>query len=363
MIKVFGKIESLKKIRTLLKIRGLTQFNSIGDINKYLLNYESKIRDIRKEAVLHVDKEHELLVEKKSKLKKQEIFLRELIIKDLSSEISKIQSQILNCEMENVDNNTASFFNYLKLKFYRFRKRKLIDKQQIRINEETAHLQLECKDIDSRLTNYKSFRLSLIEIQAATKSNKIEFTKEVLDEISPLIAGAIGESKVEKEIMRLGVNGVLINDFSATFYPPIYNSKAKDRIYSVQIDHILITGAGIFVLETKNWSEKSIESLDLRSPVDQIRRSSFAIFVLVNSTNDESLGMKMHHWGKRQVPIRNVIVMINYKPKAQFKYVKVKTLNELNGYIQFFEPIFTDEEVNSIANFLLDKKQDDPSKI
>ena len=43
--------------------------------------------------------------------------------------------------------------------------------------------------------------------------------------------------------------------------------------------------------------------------------------------------------------------MINEKPKEKFKYVKVMSLNELNGYIRYFEPIFTDEEVISISDY------------
>jgi hypothetical protein len=71
--------------------------------------------------------------------------------------------------------------------------------------------------------------------------------------------------------------------------------------------------------------------------------------------------MKLHHWGKKQIPIRSLIVMIGQKPKENFKYVKVKTLNELNRYIEYFESIFNDEEVNNIANYLQSKQRDNPS--
>ena len=45
--------------------------------------------------------------------------------------------------------------------------------------------------------------------------------------------------------------------------------------------------------------------------------------------------------------------MINEKPKEDFKYVKVKSLKELNNYLTYFEPVFTEIEVNRIANYLI----------
>ena len=44
--------------------------------------------------------------------------------------------------------------------------------------------------------------------------------------------------------------------------------------------------------------------------------------------------------------------MINEKPKEDFKYVKVKSIRELNKYLAYFEPIFTEQEVDRIAKFL-----------
>ena len=111
--------------------------------------------------------------------------------------------------------------------------------------------------------------------------------------------------------------------------------------------------SGVFLLETKNWSRKSIENLDLRSPVKQILRTSYALFVLLNSDSKfNDIELERHHWGSKKIPIRNVIVMTNEKPKEEFKHVKVLSLSELNGYIQYFEPLFSGKEVKSIFEYL-----------
>ena len=118
---------------------------------------------------------------------------------------------------------------------------------------------------------------------------------------------------------------------------------------SIQIDHLLISKAGIFIIETKNWSQSSVNSLSLRSPIEQIERANFALYIYVS----ENITLHDHHWGEQQVPIRNLIVMINNKPKETFKYVKVKLLKEMNNYIKYFEPVLNDNQFNRIVSALI----------
>ena len=175
----------------------------------------------------------------------------------------------------------------------------------------------------------------------------------MVDGLYTLIAGAIGENSVVNELQKLSDNYYLINDFSVEFNPPIYNKNEDDRIYSIQIDHLLICQSGVFLLETKNWSKQSLTNLDLRSPVEQILRTSYALFVLLNSESKyNDISLVDHHWGSKKIPIRNIIVMTYEKPKEEFKYVKVLSLNELNGYIKYFDQIFDETEVKSIFDYL-----------
>ena len=152
-----------------------------------------------------------------------------------------------------------------------------------------------------------------------------------------------------KALQQLSDDCYLINDFSIKFDPPIYKKKEDDRIFSIQIDHLLVCQSGIFLLETKNWSKTSVENLDLRSPVKQILRTSFALFVLLNSDSKlNDIKLERHHWGAKKIPIRNIIVMTNEKPKEEFKHIKVLALRNLIGYIQYFDQTFSDDEVKSI---------------
>ena len=362
MIKTYGKIESLKKIRRTLKEHGLTEFNSIGEIKTFLRNYNAEVRRISEEAELEVTRDHELLDEEKVKLDQELDHLIERVIADINNEIAKLQQLIASRESKESKNIFHRIVNTSILTVLKYRKQKIEKSRQNRIKNATANLVPKIERLKILLKPYTSNKAAIIEQRLAPKLSIIEYTKGVLEETNPLIAGAIGERKVEKRLKDLSVYGVLINDFSINFDPPLYNRKEKDRIYSIQVDHLLITGAGIYALETKNWSKKSIERLDLRSPVAQVKRSSYAVFVLVNSANDRLLGLMHHHWGKKQIPIRSLIVMIGQKPKERFKFVKVKTLSELNGYIEHFEPIFNDEEVDNIAHYLRSQQRDDTSE-
>ena len=148
---------------------------------------------------------------------------------------------------------------------------------------------------------------------------------------------------------KLSDDCYLHNDFSVDFSEPIYYKRENTRIHSIQIDHLLITPAGVFIIETKNWSRESLENLDLRSPIAQIKRTGYALFLLINGKRSSELGLKKHHWGDKSIPVRNVVVMIRHKPRSQFKYVAVKTLKELNRYVSHFEDVLEPSEVRKVS--------------
>lgn len=289
---VVGQIESLKKLKEVLLENGITRFNSIGEINSFLKNYESEKEEIPKITKITLDQE----------------------IKELEETTKQA-----------VEKSNQNLFN--KIVFY-----------------------LKIKSLTNKKYNLEKNHENVLSTRCKESYKNLDFTKEVIDGLYTLIAGAVGENLTVKELEKLSNDYYLINDFSVEFDPPIYNKNENDRIFSIQIDHLLICKSGIFLLETKNWSNKSIENLALRSPVKQIARTSYALFVLLNS--ESNINLVRHHWGSAKIPIRNILVMTKVKPKEEFKHVKVLTLNELNGYIKYFDKIFNNDEVEHIFNYL-----------
>jgi hypothetical protein len=148
------------------------------------------------------------------------------------------------------------------------------------------------------LSEYSINREKVISDRSSLKIRKLANTKEVVDGLYPLIAGAIRENLVVKELKKLSDKHILFNDFSIDYETPISNKKENDSIFSIQIDHLLITNSGIVIIETKNWSKNSIDNFDLRSPINQIKRTSYTLFVILNSNSKNSkIKLKKHHWG------------------------------------------------------------------
>ena len=97
-----------------------------------------------------------------------------------------------------------------------------------------------------------------------------------------------------------------------------------------------------------------MENLNLHSPVLQIKRTNYALYRVINEKISSSrLRINPHHWGDRKIPIRNLIVLINNKPREEFQHVKVLTLSEMLNYITYFEPSISNEDVKIIADELM----------
>jgi hypothetical protein len=213
-----------------------------------------------------------------------------------------------------------------------------------------------------KLLSEKNKRLKYISLRFQDAVNESSFSslqafekkKEIIEDLNNIIYGAIGEKKVEEMLKKLSDDYILINDFCCSFDPPIHNKTNNDHIHSIQIDHLLFSPAGIFIIETKNWSNDSINNLELRSPVQQILRNNFAVYKMLNNELGAiSKDFARHYWGKRKVPIKNIIVFTNNKPSEEFQFVKIVTLEELLPYIKYFDTSFLVDETEMIADFFL----------
>lgn len=352
MAVIEGQIEPLKKLKEALEQNGITRFGSIAEINDFIKNHEAEKNEIPKVIEKEFDDEIEQLRIDLSRCQQDYDDLKNDVEKKTNQQINELKeaSRLL------IDKSRKSLihklFCYPKTKFLEQKKACLEKNFENIISKKTNAALKEVSRVKQKLDDYTSNRNAYISERCLRSSQELENIKEVIDSLYNLIAGAIGENSVIKEIQKLPDNFHLFNDFSVEFNPPIYNKKEDDRIYSIQIDHLLVCEAGIFILETKNWGKQSVKNIDLRSPVKQIMRSSYALFVLLNSQSRHNIDLESHHWGSKQIPVKNLIVMTNAKPKEEFNHVKVLALQDLNRYITYFDPIFNSAEIESICNYL-----------
>lgn len=354
MCRTYNMIGSLRAIKSHLKKNNIHDFKSLKDV----IDFQSSYTTYRQQLISN----HENLIEQEKNTLKIDLQLLDTVIETqrqqteqrLRDEIERLKQQL------NISTNDAPKNLYQKLIRY-LRQRDC--KKQIKLKENNFDMEVK-KSINELVDIHqiKNYRYQFITSQfsdAVRQSSRqtlseLERKKAVIDGLNSFIYGALGEQKVVKTLEALSDEYFLINDFAVSFLPAIYNRQEDDYIKSVQIDHLLVAPSGIFLIETKNWSEKSFENLILRSPVQQVKRTSFVLFKLLNNEiTNFHLRLDNHHWGDKKISIKNLIVLTNTKPKEEFQYVKVLTLNELISYINYFKPLFSSIETQRIADFLI----------
>lgn len=352
-----GQIESLKRLKTELKQKRISRFTSVDDIRKFQNNFESEKNEIVKQIEKTVSHELNEFHEKYLKQNNHYNDIKAQFDQRIYKMIGRGQTKYSQIKSKRAKNLIIKIFYFVLLALLKIWKSFLENNVENIVHLRTTFIKWNVVKTKREFDKHLANREIIVSKRCKPKISELEFTYNTVESLNPLIAGAIGENLVVNELKKLSDKYILFNDFSMKFKTPIINKKENDRIFSVQIDHLLVTNSGLFILETKNWSKESIQNIDLRSPVEQIRRTSYAMYVLLNGNFRKSIiGLIRHPWGRKNIPIRNIVVMINNKPKEQFRYVKVKLLRELNNYITYFEPIFEDSEVINISNYLRNLK-------
>ncbi len=354
MCRTYNKIGSLSILKSELERNNIHEFKSLKDV----INFQDSYQKYKQQLIIH----HEDLIEKEKFSLNRELNL-------LDAEISykrKQSEQKLQVETENLKQILKNYEVFKPLNIFQKLIRQLYIwnlERQIKnsINNFEKETQRSLKNlIDFQQVKKKRYEFITLQFSEAVRESyhssvsELERKKGIIDNLNSFIYGALGEEKVVKTLEALSDEFILINDFSVSFPSSIYYNQKKEYIKSVQIDHILVAPSGIFLIETKNWNEKSLKNKSLRSPIEQIMRTSFVLFKLLNNQiNDFRLDLDEHHWGNKKIPIKNVIVLMNIKPQEEFQHVKIVTLNELIGYINYFRPKLSKVETQKIAEYIL----------
>ena len=350
MARIINTVGALSALKKELHKRNITQFHSIKDIKEFERTYVQQLEDIRDEIILKL----------KSRL--------ESISADLDGLISRIRSKHAKAEEEvndrisRINKRIKTLENQKKNALQQFvahiavsslhRKIRLIENRRIQYIERSikedkiiqVHLK---KKFDKLNDNFEK----IVNRDVDKNIRWIKYTKASIDELRPFIFGSIGESMVSSTLSALPDSYVAINDVYIQLSKPIFYPSENDRIFSFQIDHVVVGPGGVFAIETKHWGQESISNRDLFSPVKQVRRSGYALFQVINS------GLISLHgsWGDRAVSVRNIIVFTASLVKDKYKYVKLLDLASLNGYIQWFDEGLATADVDKIVSYLVDR--------
>ena len=350
---IHRQVGSLSQLIELLMESGIYDFDTLDSIREFRASYKDTIQKIGENSRARLSQDIADLESRYQKLssdlsngikRREDELLAELRMLKAESNATKPPSNFLGRVVASVKNRrisrrTAVLESSFRSEVERPFRRSLNDVARIK------------SDIDSKKTNPEKW----IETYSSNEIAKHQRALSIFQINRSLFYGAEGEERALHELSKLPDSYTVINDFRLKFAKPIYNRREDDRIYSVQIDHIVIGPTGIYLVETKNWSKDSVENRDLFSPVKQLNRHSFAMFVLLNDAVRSGGMWRVFsgNWGDRKISPRNIILLMNHKPREEYQHVKILTLQEIVRYISYGTPIFSETEVATLSDYIL----------
>ncbi len=352
MCKIYNSVGSLTIVKSHLHRHNITEFKSLNEVMLFQKRYAALRQNIISNSEVAIENEKYNILSENLHLKNSIELTKAAVKKELLEQIEYLKARLQILSSLNLQNTWWKIINYFRIVFLK----KKIHSYELSLPSkilQSIHQMMITYQKNEDRYNFITTRFQDAVIDNCSAALKtLERKKTLIDEVNNSIYGAIGEHKVVKVLENLSDEYVLINDFCLSFSPPIYNRNENDYIKSIQVDHLLIAPSGVFLIETKNWSEQSLNSLNMRSPVSQLKRTSFALFTVLNKKT-KGLNLNQHHWGEKKIALKNLLVLINQKPLEEFQYVKVLTLSQLLNYIKYFPPIYTRRETESIANELI----------
>ncbi len=132
-------------------------------------------------------------------------------------------------------------------------------------------------------------------------------------------AGAAAEMAVIEELRALPAGSLVFNDVNAE--ADRYIHFGGKPLMSAQIDTLVLTTAGAFVIEVKNWSRKFAQSGGGFSPYEQVSRAGYLIFDLLRGA-----GMN--------VRVHSIIATNGRLPEREGQKVHVVPIARLRRYIE-----------------------------
>lgn len=213
-----------------------------------------------------------------------------------------------------------------------------------KLNAELEHLQqvhLEAfKKLQREMLILEENKQLTIEEKTKETTHKIAQLKDIRE--SPTYKGAIAELEMIDFLKKLPNNYFVFNDVLLHSYNHYFHN--GKLLKSSQIDHLVVSPAGVFIIEVKFWNKKFIETNDYFSPYEQVERASKLCWLLLKDDFE-------------QVKTRSIIAYKDSIPHNESSYVKTLKIPYVNQYITdgYFQSIFTDAQLYALVNYFKNK--------
>ena len=329
MAQIIGKSGAWDSVCRKMNTMGF-QPDDVSDIKRILFNEKAKLEIEKKEETQLLEKEEQDFTKKKTDLNKS---YQKTVHLNKEKIIEKMKT--LSLEIKRLKEPTT-FFKKLKRKRQVFIVRRRIKTLKKKADEYFENLKTEGNIRQNSLeTNYEKNKFDIV-----GKAKKTEYNIKSLQYIqkSPDLFGAIAEVELIENLTSLPKNYYVLNDVSLSLIDAMRFDDKWRR--TAQIDTMVISPAGIFVIEVKNWSKKFIETSDYHDPYDQVKWAAYLCYK------------------QMKIKTRSIIAHTgNVPPKPNGSYAKVLRLDEVKSYILWFkDKEITDKAMQSLANRLTPRK-------
>jgi len=160
------------------------------------------------------------------------------------------------------------------------------------------------------------------------------------NEDNPLHAGTKGENKVIEELIKLNDSfhvlcGVRIG------LPYYVTYRGRKNLKSAQMDLVVLSTKGVFMIEVKNWSDNYIKNNTNLSPYEQTERAGRVLWISLQGVI-------------KNVRVTNVLVSIqgNMKYNEKYRSVFVSSLARINQFLERRQDSLNEKEVQKIVKSL-----------
>jgi len=126
--------------------------------------------------------------------------------------------------------------------------------------------------------------------------------------------------------------------------------RRKRDLKSAQMDFVVVSTRGVIIIEVKNWSAKYYKNHYGLSPHEQVDRAGRVLWIK----------LKYSWFSPKDPPVTSVLLSIQgtIDYDANYGYVVVKNLNDINRFIQYQKERYSEKEVKR----LIDRVKGDVTK-
>jgi len=361
---VQGNIGSLTHVKQELERQGIGEFRSLQEVMAFQNAFTVFQQEVLDRTKQRLQQELVRLPQEIAEQTQENIRLKQETEARLLQKKQGLEAHIEQLNRDTNNQMMSKLLRCLRRRLMQWRWRKLHRNSPREVEKVCRPAREKLNDLNRRHSYLQERFGEALKESCRNELEELQRKKDVIDNLSSFIYGALGEQQVVQALSELPNSYTLFNDFTLSFRKALYHRQEDAYIKSVQADHVLVGPSGVFLIETKNWSRHSLQGQNLRSPVQQIQRTGYVLYRLFKGRlAAANLSLVAHHWGARKIPIRNLIVFTQQKPLGEFDYVKILSLSELPGYIRSFKPVFSAAETQEISKFLLDLKAESKIKV